>query len=273
MNKLITFSLIILLTGAFSCKTSVELGKKDRIVQIETEYGAVKIKLYDETPGHRDNFIKLAHNGFFDGTLFHRVIDGFMIQGGDPDSKGAKSGVTLGEGGPGYDIPAEFHPDLFHKKGVLAAAREADNVNPQRASSGSQFYIAQGKVYEPETLKEMVAGINQKRANTVFQNQRTKFKSELTELQQKGEFDKFNTKMEEMKHAIDSISKSEKLILTDKMIEAYTTVGGIPHLDQAYTVFGEVVEGLDIIDKIAAEKTNDYDRPLKDMKMKITIIQ
>ncbi|MGZ2369192.1 peptidylprolyl isomerase [Ancylomarina sp. YFZ004] len=273
MNKLITLSLIILLAGAYSCKTAVKLGKKDRIVQIDTEYGAVKIKLYDETPGHRDNFIKLAHKGFFDGTLFHRVIDGFMVQGGDPDSKGAKQGMMLGEGGPGYDIPSEFHPNLFHKKGVIAAAREGDQVNPKRESSGSQFYIAQGKVYEPKALEALVVSINKKRANAVFENQRAQYKEELTQLQKDGEFDKFNTKMEEMKLKIDSISKSQFLILTDSMREAYSTVGGIPHLDQAYTVFGEVIEGLDIIDKIAAEETDGNDRPLKDMKMKITIVQ
>ncbi len=273
MNKLITFSLIILLAGAYSCKTPVKLGKKNRIVQIDTEYGAVKIKLYDETPGHRDNFIKLAHGGFFDGTLFHRVIDGFMIQGGDPDSKGAKPGVMLGEGGPGYDIPAEFHPNLFHKKGVIAAAREGDQVNPKRESSGSQFYIAQGKVYEPEALEALVVNINKKRTNAIFEHQRAQYKEELTKLQKDGEFDKFNSKMEEMKQKIDSISVSQTLVLTDSMKEAYSTIGGIPHLDQAYTVFGEVIEGLDIIDKIAAENTDDNDRPLKDMKMKITIIQ
>jgi len=273
MNKLITLSLIILLAGAYSCKTPVKLGKKNRIVQIDTEYGAVKIKLYDETPGHRDNFIKLAHKGFFDGTLFHRVIDGFMIQGGDPDSKGAKAGMMLGEGGPGYDIPAEFHPNLFHKKGVIAAAREGDQVNPKRESSGSQFYIAQGKVYEPDALEALIVSINKKRANAVFENQRAQYKEELTQLQKDGEFDLFNTKMEEMKQKIDSISKSQTLVLTDSMKEAYSTIGGIPHLDQAYTVFGEVIEGLGIIDKIAAEETDENNRPLKDVNMKITIIQ
>jgi cyclophilin family peptidyl-prolyl cis-trans isomerase len=273
MNKLITFSLLILLTAAFSCKTSVKLGKKNRIVQIDTEYGAVKIKLYDETPGHRDNFIKLAHKGFFDGTLFHRVIDGFMIQGGDPDSKGAKPGVMLGEGGPGYNIPAEFHASVFHKKGVLAAAREGDKVNPEKQSSGSQFYIAQGKVYEPEELDKLVTGINKKRMNAIFEMERANSKDELTKLQKDGEFDKFNDKMEEVKQKVDSLSKAQTLVLTDAMKEAYTTVGGIPHLDGAYTVFGEVIEGLDIIDKIAAEETDGNNRPLKDMKMKITIVQ
>ena len=273
MNKLITLSLLILLTATFSCKTSVNLGKKDRIVQIDTEYGAVKIKLYDETPGHRDNFIKLAHKGFFDGTLFHRVIDGFMVQGGDPDSKGAKHGVMLGEGGPGYDIPAEFHTNLFHKKGVIAAAREGDRMNPKKESSGSQFYIAQGKVYEPEEFDKLVVGINKKRANDIFENQRALFKDELSKLQKDGEFDIFNTRMEEMKSKVDSIMKTQTLVLTDAMKEAYSTVGGIPHLDRAYTVFGEVIEGLDIIDRIAAEETDGNDRPLKDMKMKITIIQ
>lgn len=273
MNKFIYLSFIILFAGAYSCKTAVKLGKKDRIVKITTEYGDVKIRLYDETPGHRDNFIKLAHDGFFDGTLFHRVIDGFMIQGGDPDSKGAKPDVMLGEGGPGYDIPAEFHPNSFHKKGVIAAAREGDQVNPKKESSGSQFYIAQGKVYEPEALEELVISINKKRQNVTFENLRNKNKEALIRLQQAGEFDKFNALMDAMKSQIDSISESQKLVLTDEMKEAYTTIGGIPHLDKNYTVFGEVIEGLDIIDKIAAEKTDGNDRPLKDMKMTITIVQ
>lgn len=273
MKKLITLSLIVLLAGAYSCKTAVKLGKKNRIVQIDTEYGAIKIKLYDETPGHRDNFIKLAHKEFFDGTLFHRVIDGFMIQGGDLDSKGAKSGVMLGEGGPGYDIPAEFHPNLFHKKGVIAAAREGDKVNPKKESSGSQFYIAQGKIYEPEALDALVVNINKKRTNAIFELERSRYKEELSKLQKDAKFDEFNAKMDEMKHKIDSLSKASTLVLTDAMREAYSTVGGIPHLDGAYTVFGEVIEGLDIIDKIAAEETDGNDRPVKDMKMKITIVQ
>ena len=273
MKKLITLSLLILLTISFSCKTSVKLGKKDRIVQIDTKYGAVKIKLYDETPGHRDNFIKLADKGFFDGTLFHRVIDGFMIQGGDPDSKEAKPGDMLGEGGPGYDIPAEINVNLFHKKGVIAAAREGDRVNPKRMSSGSQFYIAQGKVYKPEELDQLVVDINKKRSNDIFKNQRILYKDELVKLQKDGEFEKFNTTMEEMKSKVDSIMNTQTLVLTDAMREAYSTVGGIPHLDQAYTVFGEVIEGMDIIDKIAAEKTDRNNRPIEDVEMKITIIQ
>ena len=273
MNKLITFSLLILLTATFSCKTSVKLGKKNRIVQIDTEYGVVKIKLYDETPKHRDNFIKLAHSGFFDGTLFHRVINNFMIQGGDPDSKEAKPDVMLGEGGPGYNIPAEIQPNLFHKKGVIAAAREGDKVNPKKESSGSQFYIVQGKVYEPEELDKLVVEINKKRTNAVFENQRTSYKNELSKLQKDGKFEEFNTKMEEMKSKVDSIMKTQTLVLTDKMKEAYSTIGGTPHLDQAYTVFGEVIEGLDVIDKIATEETDKNKRPIKDMKIKITIIQ
>ena len=273
MNKLIILSLLILFTGVYSCKTSVQLGKKDRIVQIDTEYGKIKIKLYDETPIHRDNFIQLADKGFFDGTLFHRVIDGFMIQGGDPDSRDAKKGVALGEGGPGYNIPAEIHPNIFHKKGVIAAAREGDGVNPKRKSSGSQFYIAQGNIYEPEALDALIVGINKKRANAVFENQRALYNGELTKLQKEGQFDLFNTKMEEMKFKIDSLIKPETLVLTNEMKEAYTTTGGIPHLDNAYTVFGEVIEGLYIIDKIASEKTDRNNRPLKDMKMKISIIK
>lgn len=190
-------------------------------VQISTDYGKIVIKLYNETPLHRDNFIKLVKESYFDGTLFHRVIKDFMIQGGDPDSKNAKPGQMLGEGGPTYRIPAEIKtPLLFHKKGVLAAAR--DN-NPQKESSGSQFYIVQGKVYTKEQL-------------TMFTQ----------------------------KYGIQ---------FTEDQIKAYSTVGGTPHLDGNYTVFGEVIEGMDIVEKIAIEATDKNDRPLKDITMKVKIIK
>lgn len=190
-------------------------------VQISTDYGKIVIKLYNETPLHRDNFIKLAKESYFDGSLFHRVIKDFMIQGGDPDSKNAKPGQMLGEGGPTYRIPAEIKtPLLFHKKGVLAAAR--DN-NPQKESSGSQFYIVQGKIY----TKEQLAMFTQKYG----------------------------------------------IQFTEDQIKAYSTVGGTPHLDGNYTVFGEVIEGMDIVEKIAIEVTDKNDRPLKDIKMKVKIIK
>ena len=193
------------------------------MVLINTNYGDMKAILYNETPLHRDNFIKLVKEGYYDGTLFHRVIDGFMIQGGDPDSKTAKPKQMLGQGGPGYTIPAEFKQELIHKKGALAAARMGDNVNPQKASSGSQFYIAQGKRYTSEELNMLQARMGKQ----------------------------FNQ--------------------TQK--DAYVNEGGVPFLDYEYTVFGQVIEGLEVIDKIAKVQKDRYDRPVEDVKMTISIVE
>ena len=212
------------------CCTMVLLSCKEKntIVEILTPYGDVKIKLYNETPIHRDNFIKLVSDSAFDGILFHRVINDFMIQAGDPDSRDAAPGVLLGESSIGEDLPAEIVPHLFHKKGVLAAAREGDRVNPERKSSNSQFYLVQGKVYTPETLTARVDEINGNR--------------------------------------------EEKLVLTEEQIAAYTTIGGTPHLDGRYTVFGEIIEGLDVVDKIAVVETDENDRPLENIPIKGTRI-
>lgn len=200
-----------------------ETKEKTTMVIISTDLGEMKAVLYNETPLHKENFIKLAKEGYFDGCLFHRVIDGFMIQGGDPDSKTAKPGQMLGQGGPGYTIPAEFKQELIHKKGALAAARMADQVNPQKASSGSQFYIAQGKSYTENELNMLSS-----RMGKAFNKQQ---------------------------------------------MEAYTTVGGVPFLDYEYTVFGEVVEGLEVIDKIAAVEKDRRDRPVQDIKMTIKVVE
>jgi len=193
-----------------------------KYVLISTKFGDMKVKLYDETPLHQENFIKLVKQGFYDGTLFHRVIKDFMIQGGDPNSKNAKPEQALGNGGPGYTIPAEIKPQFFHKKGAIAAARMGDRVNPQRASSGSQFYIVEGKKYTDNELNmlEMRMGI------------------------------KFSPQQREV----------------------YKTIGGTPFLDYSYTVFGEVVQGLDVIDKIASVSTNHSDRPKEDIKMTIKVV-
>lgn len=200
-----------------------ETKEKTTMILISTNYGDMKAVLYDETPLHRDNFIKLVKEGYYDGTLFHRVIDGFMIQGGDPDSKTAKPNQMLGQGGPGYTIPAEFKQSLIHKKGALAAARMGDNVNPQKASSGSQFYIAQGKRYTSDELNMLSARMGKQ----------------------------FN-----------QIQK-----------DAYTNEGGVPFLDYEYTVFGQVIEGLEVIDKIAKVQKDRYDRPIEDVKMTISIVE
>ena len=186
-------------------------------VLLKTTFGDITIALYDDTPAHRDNFHKLVNDKFYDGVLFHRIIKGFMIQGGDPDSKTAKPGQRLGSGDVGYTIPAEFVPAHFHKRGAVCAARMGDNVNPQKASSGCQFYIVDGTVYDNDKLN-MIA----QRTGKTF---------------------------------------------TPEQIQAYTTVGGAPFLDGDYTVFGEVISGMDVVDKIASQQKDGADRPLEDIKI------
>jgi len=243
---IIGFALIMMSLGFSSCSSStannttenkaIETPKKtqekvvaaedekpEQLVKISTEYGDMIVKLYNGTPLHRDNFIKLAKAHYYDGTLFHRVIKNFMIQGGDPDSKGAAPGQMLGNGGPGYTIPAEFRKEYFHKKGVIAAAREGDQVNPEKASSGSQFYIVQGRKWTNTEL---------------------------------------NTFEQQSHHLIPWEQK-----------EVYMKIGGTPHLDGAYTVFGEVISGLNVIDSIAALPGDRMNRPLKDVKMTVSLIE
>ena len=203
---------------------------KDEMVVISTEYGEITVGLYKDTPLHRENFLKLVKESYYDSLLFHRVINNFMIQGGDPDSKGAKPGQPLGRGGPGYTIPAEIVPDHIHKKGALAAARQGDQVNPERASSGSQFYIVQGKPVPSDQLER----IAEQRA---FAN------------------------------------PADTAGYTPEQIAIYQSDGGTPHLDGTYTVFGEVVEGLDVIDVIAQQKVDGRSRPLKDIKISMKIIR
>ena len=191
--------------------------KEEVLVEMETSQGKIVLKLYNDTPLHRDNFIKLANEGAYNGLLFHRVIEKFMIQGGDPDSKDAKPGKMLGENSIGSNIPAEFSPNCFHKRGALAAAREGDDVNPKKESSGSQFYIVQGRVWSDGEL--------------------------------------------------DMIGQRYGKHFTDEQRKVYCTEGGAPHLDGDYTVYGEVIEGMEVVDKIASAKRDRFDRPLEDIKI------
>ena len=225
IRKKISLITCLLLTGfLIFAQQDVKIKKKDRKKDIEmvTSHGTMILRLSDSTPLHRDNFLRLVKSGYYNNVLFHRVIKNFMIQAGDPGSRGAKSGIPLGNGGPGYTVPAEFRPTLFHKKGVLAAARMGDDVNPGKASSGSQFYIVQGKVFTDGGLDTL----------------------ESTRL------------------------KGYKLPLAHR--EVYKTLGGTPHLDQNYTVFGELISGTEVLDAIASTETSkatDRDRPLTDVKI------
>lgn len=204
-------------------KTQENMQEKKYYVLIETNMGNMTVELYNETPKHRDNFLKLVKEGFYDGLIFHRVINNFMIQGGDPNSKNAAPGTMLGNGTLGYTVPAEFVQGLIHKKGALAAARQGDQVNPTKASSSCQFYIVQGNVWKAEQLQMMAA---------------------------------------QMGRTFDQ-----------QQIDVYTTVGGTPHLDYDYTVFGQVIDGLDVIDKIAAVRCGRGDRPIEDVTMKMTVVE
>jgi cyclophilin family peptidyl-prolyl cis-trans isomerase len=251
---------------------------KETIV-IETSFGKMKLKLYEETPLHKANFLKLVKQGFFDSTLFHRVINQFMIQGGDPISKHAKAGDSLGHGDLGYTIPAEIRPGLIHKKGALAAAREGDNVNPKFESSASQFYLVMGKTRTMEDLKKYEDRIN----NTHYTNCARAFlkspdgaalKQTYNRLKNENKADSaalINLQIETNIKALHLQTPEYKF--DQKQISAYTSAGGTPHLDGTYTVFGEVTEGLEVINKIAAVKTDKRDRPLEDLRMKISVIE
>ncbi len=217
------FLLVFLIACSVTRNTETPAFSRERI-QLSTDSGAIILRLYNKTPLHRDNFIKLVKQHYFDSLLFHRVIKNFMIQGGDPDSKNAKPNILLGNGGPSYTIPAEFDTSLFHKKGVLAAAREGDVINPKKASSGSQFYIVQGKKFTD-------AGLD----------------------------------------SVETFRLKRKLPLAHR--EVYKSIGGAPHLDMNYTVFGEVESGLEVVDKIAGAARDTNNRPLNDIRMKLKILK
>ncbi len=264
------FIFILLLFLSFSSCTSKAKDSENRTqIRFETNKGTIVVALYNETPLHRDNFVKLTKQKFFDGTLFHRVIDNFMIQGGDPDSKNAKSGVALGNGGPGYRIPAEIREGIFHKKGVLAAARTGDNINPKRESSGSQFYLTEGKVFTKEQLKSMENKKNAKLRKQLIQSFKQQYKTSIDSAvnlkRTTGDTISLQNLLTKLNKEIDAIVAEKGFNFSEAQIQAYTTVGGVPHLDGAYTVFGEVVEGQEVIDKIAEVETDKRDRPIEDV--------
>lgn len=247
---------------------------KQTICRIETSKGNITVKLYDETPQHRDNFVKLAKENFYDGTLFHRVIKNFMIQGGDPDSKGAPAGKMLGMGDTGYTLPAEFvYPRYFHKKGVLSAARQGDEVNPERRSSGCQFYIVTGQVLTPAQIAGMENQLNQMKLKTAFDLLARQHMKEIYKLRKNNDMNGLQQLQEQLVAEAQAQVADEPIFkFTSEQIEAYTTVGGTPHLDNQYTVFGEVVEGMEVIDAIQQVKTNRSDRPEQDVVIRKVVV-
>lgn len=237
-------------------------------VVLTTSFGDIVVALYNETPQHRDNFIKLVQNGTYDGVLFHRVIKDFMVQTGDPDSKTAASDSQLGAGGPGYDLPAEIvYPKFFHKRGVLAAARESDQVNPERKSSGSQFYIVTGRRFSEYQLEAMSERLATQTKAKIFQALALERLDELNSLLAQGDTLAVTAIETELKRQTEEIYGKNPVQFTQEQIQAYSTIGGSPHLDGQYTVFGEVVSGMDVVDKIQNVTTGAHDRPVDDVKI------
>jgi len=263
MKRIALIASAFLLFGIIGCNRSNE----ENLYKIETSYGDITIRLYKETPKHTENFEKLVKEGFYEDLLFHRVIEGFMIQGGDPFSKDAPKGTLLGEEDAGYTLPAEFNDSLFHKKGIIAAAREGDQVNPEKRSSSSQFYIVQGKVFTDEELDKLENRINaatKKRATQKYIQQTT-----VQGIEENKEID-YEVLIPEAeayaKHYMDSVGYYK---IPEFKREAYRTIGGTPRLDGNYTIFGEVVEGMEVINKIASVETDENDRPVDDVIMDI----
>lgn len=247
---------------------------KETLVCLETTMGNITVKLYDETQKHKENFIKLVKEGTYDSTLFHRVIKDFMIQAGDPLSKNATDTTTLGSGDVGYTIPAEFNKNLFHKRGALAAARQGDEVNPERESSGCQFYIVTGRKFSEAQMINMENHMNEARLEEVFNNLARKHMKEIYKMRKAGDTEGLLELQDSLEsQARNIVDKEPALRYTKEQKQAYTTIGGAPHLDGAYTVFGEVVDGMDVVEKIEQVGTNRADRPKVDIRiLKATVI-
>ena len=237
-----------------------------KYVVLETNQGTIKLKLYEDTPLHSDNFTKLVKEKHYDGLLFHRVIDGFMIQGGSSDSRNAEKGKALGMGDPGYTIEAEIRPEHFHEKGVLCAARQGDAVNPEKRSSGEQFYIVQGKTYTDEELNRMEQSRLMNAKNRLGMKLFQPKQEEMRQYMATGQQLKADSLVRAIQMEIEVQFKDYTAhLIPVEQREVYKTMGGTPFLDGEYTVFGEVVEGLDVVDKIAAQKTGANDRPEEDV--------
>lgn len=256
-------------TSITNTKTTTNLDNCKK-VEIETSLGNITVALYNETPKHRDNFIKLVNEGYYNGVLFHRVIKDFMIQTGDGNSRNAGPDAHLGAGDPGYTIEAEFvYPQYFHKKGALAAARTGDQVNPERRSSGSQFYIVTGKVYAGDQIAQLEAQMREMKKADIFQKLAMLHRNDIMKWQQTGDRESLMRLQNELiAQAEAQVANEPASTLTEEQRAAYSTIGGTPHLDGQYTVFGEVVTGMDVVEKIQQVETRKSDdRPINDIKI------
>jgi peptidyl-prolyl cis-trans isomerase B (cyclophilin B) len=270
MNKSIAVLLLFVLGLATGCAQ-----KKDYVVTIKTQYGDMVAILYDETPKHKENFIKLAKEHYFDSLLFHRVMAGFMIQAGDPKSKKSLPDEQLGMGGPGYTIPSEFNPKFFHDKGALSAARWPDDQNPDKASSGSQFYIVQGSVIPEASINDLrydqmklTMGLRQ----IISKPENKALLDSLNSLYYSGDMQAYQKKIFSLVPRVERETGTKVTKdLSPEKIKAYTTVGGAPHLDGEYTVFGKVIKGLEVVDQIASQPVNGANRPVADIRIFVTV--
>lgn len=287
MKKLLSILLFITAVSLVGC---AEKGNEP-IVLIETKFGNMKVRLFNDTPAHRDNFLKLVDEGTIDSTLFHRVIDGFMIQGGDPDSKNAEPGAPLGKGGPSYTLPAEIdYPKYYHKKGSLSAARQGDRVNPEKRSSGSQFYIVQGEVIEDDELVKIENQGKDQQRRKIFNELLTQYNDSLDALQRENKQAEVMQLQQKVMAEVNVIYEQQTpFAIPEAIKETYKTIGGTPFLDDSYTVFGEVVEsknliekvqslfgkkfGLEVLDIIAAQECDGRDRPLEDIEMHVKVLK
>ncbi len=274
MKKWGIFLFIVFLSSSLSFGNSGHQ-ESASIMLIRTDYGDIKVRLFTRTGEHKRNFEKLVGEGFYDGLLFHRVIENFMIQGGDPDSKNAEPGQQLGGGSLDYTLPAEFVPEYFHKRGALAAARRGGERNPEKRSSASQFYIVQGKVFSPGALDTLEMAKNQRVKNELIKEHLAAVDDELQQFRKNNDREGFTRKVEAIKERVDSliVAKDMSFRFTPEQRDIYTTIGGYPSLDGDYTVFGEVLEGMDVVDKIAAVETDKNNRPAEDVKMEIEQIK
>lgn len=258
-----------------SQQTTAMPSENDVTVDIETTMGNIRVLIFGDTPAHKNNFLKLVNEGFYNGTLFHRVINEFMVQAGDPDSKEAPAGKMLGSGDPGYTIEAEIdYPRHFHKRGALAAARTGDNVNPEKRSSGSQFYIVTGKTYNDSTLMQMEKQMEMAQKQNIFSQLTREHAEQIKQLRMNRDQQGLAALQEQLIAITEDRYKAHPAVMSDNVKEAYKTVGGTPHLDGNYTVFGEVISGMDVVDKIQAVETDRNDRPKEDVKiLSMTVVK
>lgn len=256
-------------TYAMSTPQSAAAARQgDVTVEMNTTMGAVRLLLYGDTPRHLKNFVKLVNEGYYNGVLFHRVIRDFMVQTGDPDSRNAAPGQRLGMGSPDYKIDAEIvWPARFHRRGALAAAREGDQVNPEKRSSGSQFYVVTGRKFSEGQLRQMERQMSMAYKQEVFNRLASEHRDSIMAMRRNRDQAGLQALQEELAAKTEQITGPDPVKFTPEQIEAYTTVGGAPHLDRNYTVFGEVISGMDVIDRIEQVETDSADRPKEDVRV------